>query len=114
MQEKQRTGSHTVSVALYEERVKDKRLRTEEKGWSVLNEDEIVDPNINIADQAESQVTIQTILQKLSPRQRQVVEMRYLDGLTHEEIGQSLSLSRERIRQIDKTSMDTLKRSNNW
>jgi RNA polymerase sigma factor (sigma-70 family) len=112
MREYKKTGSHPVSVAMYQGRETEKRLYAEEKRWSVLNEDKVADPNINVADQAESQVTIQTSLQKLSPRQRQVIEMIYMENLTYEEAGQSLNLSHERIRQIKEEALSVLKRNN--
>lgn len=45
----------------------------------------------------------------LSPRERQVLRLHYIDGFNLAEIGKKLGLSRERIRQIHKSILAALK-----
>ena len=44
-----------------------------------------------------------------SERQKKVIRLRYLSGLTLRETGKELNLSAERIRQIEKRALRTLK-----
>ena len=61
-------------------------------------------------------VALKTALDKLSPRERQIIIMRkgLIDGqeLTFEAIGQSMGLTRERIRQIEAKAMKKLAAKN--
>ncbi len=54
-------------------------------------------------------------LLKLKPREREVLKMRfgigYEDALTLDEIGKKFSLTRERIRQIEKKALLRLRKS---
>jgi RNA polymerase sigma factor (sigma-70 family) len=67
-----------------------------------------------LAFQAELRTQIYSLLQCLSPRQRDVIALRF--GLqtgrpmTYEEIGDRCGISRERVRQIKNRAMRTLKK----
>ncbi|MCA1696349.1 MAG: sigma-70 family RNA polymerase sigma factor, partial [Actinobacteria bacterium] len=79
--------------------------------------DFIEDADAPIAADAVSfsflQDELNKVLHTLEDRERRVIEMRY--GLTHgkprtlDEIGREFGLSRERIRQIEKTTMSKLR-----
>jgi len=67
------------------------------------------------ASARESLVELRTLLDELTPRERLVVDLRFgLDGedeRTLEEIGRSLELTRERVRQICAEAVDKLNRA---
>jgi RNA polymerase primary sigma factor len=67
------------------------------------------------ASARESLVELRILLDELTPRERHVVNLRFgLDGedeRTLEEIGQSLELTRERVRQICAEALDKLNRA---
>jgi RNA polymerase primary sigma factor len=56
---------------------------------------------------------IETLMGALSPREQQVLRMRFgMGGVrehTLEEVGRALSLTRERIRQIERAALDKLR-----
>lgn len=105
--------SRKISMALYLGRLNEEQLGRESQKWQILDEDKVADPNIDVVREAETHIIVQASLEKLSFKQRRVVEMRY-DGLTLEEVGQSLGLTQERVRQIEAQSIAKMKRANNW
>lgn len=64
--------------------------------------------------QAEERSTISKAMRSLDPRQRRVMHLRFglKDGVYRNlaEVGREMSLTRERIRQIEKASLETLRR----
>ncbi len=50
-------------------------------------------------------------LRFLGPRLRHVIELRFLEGWTLEEIGQELGVTRERVRQLERQALDKLRRA---
>jgi DNA-directed RNA polymerase sigma subunit (sigma70/sigma32) len=48
-------------------------------------------------------------MRKLKGRKREVLLMRYMDGLTLEQVGERLGITRERVRQIEKQALDSLR-----
>ena len=58
------------------------------------------DPSINI-DNNSLKAAIKNDLQILSPKQQQVLKMRFFQELTHEQIAEYLGVTRSRIRQIE-------------
>jgi RNA polymerase sigma factor (sigma-70 family) len=80
----------------------------------VLADTETQSPNEQ-ASAKQSLVELRTLLEELTPRERHVVNLRFgLDGedeRTLEEIGRSLELTRERVRQICAEAVDKLNRA---
>jgi RNA polymerase primary sigma factor len=80
----------------------------------VIADTETKSPNEQ-ASAKQSLVELRTLLDELSPRERHVVNLRFgLDGedeRTLEEIGRSLELTRERVRQICAEALDKLNRA---
>ncbi len=82
--------------------------------------DSIPDPNFEPPDSliaaANLPQSVDDALSILSPREREVLKMRfgisYENPVTLDEIGRGLALTRERIRQIEKRSLEKLRRSN--
>ncbi len=78
----------------------------------VLKSDQSPQPDHNITDFSLS-VEIERALSSLSPREREVITMYFgierYEPLTLEEIGQELSLTRERIRQIKEKALQRLR-----
>ena len=82
--------------------------------------DLIEDPNAILPDEATARASIkpeiEKALNKLQPRERSVLELRFglKDGRTHtlEEIGSILSLTRERIRQIERKALTNIRKIN--
>jgi RNA polymerase primary sigma factor len=80
----------------------------------VIADTETKSPNEQFSAR-ESLVELQTLLDELTPRERHVLNQRFgLDGedeRTLEEIGRSLELTRERVRQICAEALDKLNRA---
>jgi RNA polymerase sigma factor (sigma-70 family) len=81
--------------------------------------DFVHDPNSHSPDSliaaASLQKNVNDALLILNPREREIIEMRfgirYENPCTLDEIGRGLDLTRERIRQIEKRSLEKLRRS---
>ena len=77
----------------------------------VIADTETKSPTEQVAER-ESRVELRALLDELTPRERHVLNLRFgLDGedeRTLEEIGQSLTLTRERVRQICAEALDKL------
>ena len=80
--------------------------------------DSIEDPGPLPSDEAEHTVMrldIEAAMRVLTPRQRTVLRLRYgLDGgtpRTLDEVGKIVGVSRERIRQISETALETLRKN---
>ena len=52
---------------------------------------------------------LREILGILSPRERRVLELRFLEGLTQQEVGERLGVSRQRVDQIEKRALRRLR-----
>lgn len=48
-------------------------------------------------------------VEMLPKRERKIIYRRYMDGCTMQEVGDELGVSRERVRQIEKKALDTLR-----
>jgi RNA polymerase primary sigma factor len=81
--------------------------------------DQLEDPTsgdpLRDASQRNLEQRVAELMDMLTDRERRVVELRFgfADGTSHtlEQIGQIVSLSRERVRQIEKSALTKLKRS---
>jgi RNA polymerase sigma factor (sigma-70 family) len=102
---------------------KEKVVRLDTPKWQGEEEtlmDSIPDPNFEPPDSliaaANLPQNVDDALSILSPREREVLKMRfgisYENPVTLDEIGRGLALTRERIRQIEKRSLEKLRRSN--
>ncbi len=84
----------------------------ETKFADFLEDHELLSP-MEIAEPRSSQRAISRLLQELHPREEQVVRMRfglgYDEASTLEEIGQTLGVTRERIRQIETKALKRLR-----
>ncbi|HEY3592651.1 MAG TPA: sigma-70 family RNA polymerase sigma factor, partial [Polyangiaceae bacterium] len=78
----------------------------------VVSDQDLVSPIDHIVDQ-RLRATIGKLLTKLSPREQLVLKMRFgidqSDGTTLQEVGNKLSVSRERIRQIESEALHKLR-----
>ena len=52
---------------------------------------------------------LREVLEILSPRERKVLELRFLEGLTQQEVGRRLGVSRQRVDQIEKRALRRLR-----
>ena len=79
-----------------------------------LEDSRAVDPFENVTDENLRQI-VGELMGILTDRERRVLELRFgfIDGCSHtlDQIGKIVSLSRERVRQIEKTALGKLKRS---
>src|SRR5262249_14171632 len=64
-----------------------------------------------LADVAESMLLAEEMLQKLKPRQRKVIELSYYEGLTAEEIAESLNETVNVVRHDLHRGLASLRRS---
>ena len=53
------------------------------------------------------------VLSSLKPRERKVLELRFKEGMTLEEVGKIFGVSRERVRQIEAVALRTLRHPSN-
>lgn len=80
----------------------------------MLADENMLAPDQRLLDESITPL-IQNVLDRLDPRSREIVILRYgLDGhpqgpRTYKEIGQIVGLTRERVRQIERQAMDTLR-----
>jgi RNA polymerase primary sigma factor len=80
----------------------------------MLADENILAPDQRLLDESIGPL-IENVLDRLDPRSREIVILRYgLDGhpqgpRTYKEIGQIVGLTRERVRQIERQAMDTLR-----
>jgi len=79
-----------------------------------LEDSRAVDPFENVTDENLRQ-SVGELMGILTDRERRVLELRFgfTDGCSHtlDQIGKLVSLSRERVRQIEKTALGKLKRA---
>lgn len=84
----------------------------ETKFGDFLEDQDTLSP-LEIAEHHSSQKAISRLLQELTPREEQVLRMRfglgYDEAATLEEIGQTLGVTRERIRQIESKALKRLR-----
>ena len=52
---------------------------------------------------------LREVLEILPPRERRVLELRFLEGLTQQEVGERLGVSRQRVDQIEKRALRRLR-----
>jgi len=52
---------------------------------------------------------LREVLEILPPRERKVLELRFLEGLTQQEVGERLGVSRQRVDQIEKRALRRLR-----
>lgn len=69
----------------------------------------IEDPDTEGAADAAERSEIWSAVDRLSPRERFIMRLRFLEGRTLEETGQSLSLTRARIKQIQDEALRKLR-----
>ena len=67
-----------------------------------------------VASVEQSKTRVNRLLQYLDPRERQIIQMRagldnYSEGMTLEEIGQQLGITKERVRQLNVRIMNKLR-----
>ncbi|WKZ25343.1 MAG: sigma-70 family RNA polymerase sigma factor [bacterium] len=104
---------HAVSSVLCRTKKKEEYLKKEDLNWEVFNEDKFPSPTV-VETEVESRSVVESSLNKLRPRQREIVKLVYFVGLTYEEIGQRFGLTTERVRQINVQALDRLKKINRW
>ena len=62
-----------------------------------------------LSDEIEKKELIEKVMDKLNPRQRRVIEMRFDEGKTFEECGSELGVTGNRVRQIEQSSLRRMK-----
>ena len=72
-------------------------------------EDDSVDME-NELDMFALKDTLRKVLLTLTPREERVIRERFLNGKTLEEVGQTFSVTRDRIRQIQNKALQKLQR----
>ena len=60
-------------------------------------------------DKIELKENINKVLKSITPREEAVIKMRFLEEMTHEEVGETFGVSRERIRQIEAKAIRKLR-----
>jgi RNA polymerase sigma factor (sigma-70 family) len=99
--------------ALSDESGRCDRYRTGlETVWTITDDSGAIDPVEDIGDR-EAECVLQAVLDDLCPRERDILTRRY--GLaddepqTLREVSDSVNLSRERVRQIEKQALSKLR-----
>ena len=77
-------------------------------------QDNRTDEHEIVSDVEQSKHRVNRLLEYLDPRERQIIQMRagletYSEGMTLEEIGQQLGITKERVRQLNVRIMNKLK-----
>ena len=103
--------NHAFKVPLH---LEDFRLFQKEMKWGSCNNESI----FQLVIQSDLEEKVDSVLDDLSPREREVIKLRFGINGKHcehslQEIGRKFSLSRERIRQIEKAALIKLRKMNN-
>jgi RNA polymerase sigma factor (sigma-70 family) len=90
---------------------KEKELLKEESAWSKIFEASgVVDPNAqNELEATEAKTVVQTLLSNLEDRERTVIELRFLQGLSLREAAPKVGVSSEMVRQIEFSALGKLR-----
>jgi RNA polymerase primary sigma factor len=75
--------------------------------------DFIPDPHAKPDEEADQRVRfsiLQEALEALNPREREIVELRFQDGLTLQDVGDRFSITRERARQLQEQAIGKLRK----
>lgn len=91
---------HDVSVALYQAKLRERRLREEEWGWEPISAARNVSSPQDVEESALNSATLKTVIQKMMPREETIFNLVFEQGLTYDEAGDVLGVSGERLRQI--------------
>ena len=94
--------------------LEDFRLFQKEMKWGSCNKESI----FGLVIQSDLEEKVDSVLEDLSPREREVIKLRFGINGKHcehslQEIGRKFSLSRERIRQIEKAALIKLRKMKN-
>lgn len=95
----------------YRIKQKEGEYREEEAGWASLSE-ALGIPDSDAAEElkrAEARAFLGAMLPKLKKRQRTVLEMHYLEGLTLQEVADSIHVTDGRAGQIERDSLRNLR-----
>lgn len=60
-------------------------------------------------DRVEARTMLQPLLARLQPRQRRILEMRFVDGLTQREVGEAIGVSQMQVSRILTDTLTTLR-----
>jgi RNA polymerase primary sigma factor len=69
----------------------------------------LIDPDLEEAVDAAQRSEVWSAIEKLSPRERYIMRLRFLEGHTLEETGDILKLTRARIKQIQDDALRKLR-----
>ena len=68
---------------------------------AILNYEDSYDDDLDLNYRKVSPEDFDTIFRQLSYREQTVIEMRYRDSMTLDEVGKKIGVTRERVRQIE-------------
>lgn len=105
------TQAYTVRVPVYQ--TKNVQLWTSQAddGWEKVVGDDSAGPvEEAIAREDEAGRTVRRLMARLDGRTRDVIRWRYLEGLTLDEVGERLGISKERVRQLQNRGLARMRR----
>jgi RNA polymerase sigma factor (sigma-70 family) len=62
-------------------------------------------PDFSEFEQAQTKALVSEAVSTLTPREQEVIHMRFTDELTYDECGKRIGVTRERVRQIEATAL---------
>lgn len=100
-----------ISKETYRQNAKEKESLKEEAGWDLLSKAlQVSDPDAEgEIQQVENKASLEKMLATLKDNEREVLEKRFFDDLTHKEIGKAMGFSLERARVIESRALSKLR-----
>jgi RNA polymerase sigma factor (sigma-70 family) len=102
-----------VLFVVGEERIKENRKSNDEKHIDSFN-DKIISElkdDYNFLEEFESDGNINALLSNLTEKQKQILDVYYIDGMTEEDVAQCLNVTQATIKNSIKTIMSKIKRN---
>lgn len=101
--------AHMIRIPAYQRGKVSVPVSQADDDWAKVIKDESAGPE-DEAIAGEQRAEVAGLLRRLSKQYQDVIRWRFYDGLTLEQIGQRLGISKERVRQIEAKALAIMRR----